>query len=229
MLSSISPQVMQRLENFVRVAQVEKVENHQQILLNLSEGNRVLKFWASFAMGNMPLPQPGDKVLVAGEDQENGFIIGHFPTTPANGIRFSIEEDADSGKTILKVPEGDLDLSCAKGSINLDAGKGIKLNSQEFSMDTAKGAFNVTEGSYQGLRFSATLAQSKLFLGKLNSTVGRLIEKAKNVYRQVDSLNQLKAGRMRTLVSGSYHLKGENINQKAEKDVRIDGDKINLG
>jgi hypothetical protein len=229
MISSISPKALQGLENFVRVAQVEKVIDNNQILLSLSVQNRQLELCASFAMGNMPLPQAGDKVLVTGEDLESSFIIGHFPAQPLTHQRFSIEQDNLSGKTILTVPEGDLDLRSEKGSICLEAAKNIKLNSPQFTLETTKGEFNIADASYQGLRLGASIAQSKVFIGKLNTTVGRLIEKAKNVYRQVDNLNQLKAGRMRTLIKGSYHLKGESINQKADKDVRIDGNKINLG
>ncbi len=111
----------------------------------------------------------------------------------------------------------------------MQAAKNIELNSPQFSLETGKAELNIADANYQGVRLGASIAQTKLFLGKLNTTVGRLIEKAKNVYRQVDNLNQLKAGRMRTLIKGSYHLKSESINQKAEKEVRIDGDKINLG
>jgi hypothetical protein len=229
MISAISPQALQGLDNFIRVADVKQVIDAKQILVKLSQDKRVFELWVSFAMGNMPLPQVGDKVLVAGEDAEGGFIIGHFPAQPTRHQRFSVEQDKESGKTILCVPEGDLDLRSEKGSICLQAAKNIELNSPHFSLETGKAELNIADANYQGVRLGASIAQTKLFLGKLNTTVGRLIEKAKNVYRQVDNLNQLKAGRMRTLIKGSYHLKSESINQKADKDVRIDGDKINLG
>ncbi|MGJ8680383.1 DUF3540 domain-containing protein [Paraglaciecola sp.] len=229
MISAISPQALQGLDNYIRVAEVEQVVDSNQILVKLSQDKRVFELWVCFAMGNMPLPQVGDRVLVAGENVDGGYIIGHFPAQAVPHQRFSIEQDEASGKTILSVPEGDLDLRSEQGSICLQAAKNIELNSPQFALETAKGEFNIVDASYQGLRLGASIAQTKLFLGKLNTTVGRLIEKAKNVYRQVDNLNQLKAGRMRTLVKGSYHLKSESINQKADKDVRIDGDKINLG
>jgi hypothetical protein len=199
MLSTISPAAFSVLENFVRSAQVCQVIDATQIRIKLQHDKQEFDLWASFAMGNMPLPQVGDKVLVAGEDLQSGFIIGH------------------------------LDLRSEQGSIRLQAAKNIELNSPQFTLQSAKAELNMAETQYQGLRLSASIAHSKLFLGKLNTTVGRLIEKAKNVYRQVDNLNQLKAGRMRSLVKGSYHLKSESINQKAVKEVRIDGDKINLG
>ena len=232
MISTIGSKAANVLEKFVQTGTVEQVidGNHIRLTLNMLQGP--IELWAVFAMGNMPLPKVGDKVLVAGEDFENSFIIGHFPAKPAKqptGQRFTLAQDELTGKTTLTVPEGDLALCSEKGSIRLEAAKDIELHSPQFSLEAGKGQIKIADVDYQGVRLGASIAQTKLFLGKLNSTVGRLIEKAKNVYRQVDNLNQLKAGRMRTLVKGSYHLKGESINQKAEKDVRIDGNKINLG
>lgn len=229
MISSISPQALHSLQNFVRVAKVERVVDSNQILLSLTDNNKLIETWACFAMGNAPLPAKGDSVLIAGEALDNCFIIGHFPAQPAEFKKFNISQDVDSGKTVLSVQEGDLDLRSEKGSIKLDAAKHIELNSPQFSVQSGKANIDLADAQYQGVRFTASVSQTRLFLGKVNSTVGRLVEKAKNVYRQVEQLNQLKSGRMRTLVKGSYHLKGESINQKADKDVCIDGDKINLG
>jgi hypothetical protein len=232
MLTSITPNNVSVLQDFVRTGRVEQVLNASQIRVTLNLEKRAIELWAEFAMGNQLLPKVGDKVLVAGEDLSSGYIIGHFPVTRAEDApqqRFTLEQDEQSGKTILSVPEGDLALCSEKGSIRLEAAKDIELCSPQFSLEAGKGQIKIADADYQGVRLGASIAQTKLFLGKLNTTIGRLIEKAKNVYRQVDNLNQLKAGRMRTLVKGSYHLKGESLNQKAEKDVRIDGNKINLG
>ena len=47
--------------------------------------------------------------------------------------------------------------------------------------------------------------------------------------RHVQQLHQLKAGRARTLVSGSYHLKGETLSLKADDLATLDGDQVHLG
>lgn len=225
MLTSITPKNMQALQNFIHMGRVKEVIDATRIRVLLHQDKRAFEIWTCFAMGHQPLPQVGDKVLIAGDDLEDGFIIGHFPANPTRTQSFVVEQE--DGKTILTVPQGDLDLRAE--NIRLDAQNNIALNSPEFSLVAGKGDIMITDAQYKGARFGATIAQTKLFLGKLNSTVGRLIEKAKNAYRQVDNLNQLKAGRMRTVVEGSYHLKSERIVEKAEKDVRIDGEKINLG
>ncbi|MDN4502263.1 DUF3540 domain-containing protein [Alteromonadaceae bacterium BrNp21-10] len=231
MLTSITPKSIEALKNFIRTGSVAQIDDANHIRVRIQHEMRFIEVWCSFAMGNMPLPQVGDRVLVAGEDYETGFIIGHFPTTPAPAAQqsFTLEQDKKTGKTTLTVPKGDLDLCSEQGSINLRAAKKIEMSSPQFDLDAGKGNINIADAKYKGLRLAASVEQTKLFFGKLNSTVGRLIEKAKSAYRQVDNLNQLKAGRMRTLVNGSYHLKSERIVEKADKDVRIDGEKINLG
>lgn len=229
MLTSIVPKSLNILDHFLRIGSVEEVVDAAQIRVSLSYNNCSIEMWTSFAMGDQALPKRGDKVLVVGESSENGFIIGLFPTAENKKQQFTVERDPKTGKTTLTVAEGDLDLCTKQGSIHLRAAKEITLSSRKFALDTAKGEIKITDASYEGMRLGATIERCKLLLGKLHNTVDRLVEKAKNVYRQVDNLNQIKAGRMRTLVAGSYHLKSERIIEKAEKEVRIDGDKINLG
>ena len=229
MLTSIAPNSLSSLQHFLRTGTVEEVIDAKHIRVLVPHEHHMVEVWTAFAMGNQSLPNTGDQVLVAGESVDKGFIIGLFPSVSAQTQSFILDRDENTGKTTLTVPKGDIDLCAQQGSIHLNAAEEITLSSAKFALDTAKGKINITEATYQGMKLGVSVERTKLFLGKLNSTVGRLIEKAKNVYRQVDNLNQLKAGRMRTLVDGSYHLKSERIVEKAEKEVRIDGDKINLG
>ncbi len=230
MLNSIVPDKINQVQNFVRICAVEEVKSAEKIRVTLSTEDRKVELWTCFAMGQLPLPKVGDNVLVAGEDLSSGYVIGVLPAKDAvHAARFTIEEDDDSGKVIVSVPLGDLDFRAEKGSINLEASQNINLNCHELDLDSAKGDIKITEATYQGRILGMTVERTKMLIGKVNSTVGRLVEKAKNVYRDVENLNQVKAGRMRTLVDGSYHVKGERIVEKARKEVRIDGEKINLG
>jgi hypothetical protein len=57
----------------------------------------------------------------------------------------------------------------------------------------------------------------------------RILERAKNVYRQVEELQQTRAKRVRTLVEQSYQLNSETTTIKSRKNVNIDGERIHLG
>lgn len=233
MISNITPQAGQALQSFVRIATVEQFSDAENVVVNVAINNKLVQTVACFAMRPVVALSKGDKVLIVGENLDLCFIIGILPGSatpvPSGASGYDIQQDPVSGNTRITVEKGDLELCTEQGSVKIHSAKDIEMKSSTTTLEAAKGVFNIADGAFSGVRFTASIAQSKLILGKLNTSVGRLIEKAKNVYRQVENLNQLKAGRMRTRVKGSYHLKGESLNQKAEKDVRIDGEKINLG
>jgi uncharacterized protein DUF3540 len=61
-------------------------------------------------------------------------------------------------------------------------------------------------------------------------TVARAVfERVMDAYRWASGVIQTSAGRTRTLVTGTATLQAERIVATATKDVRIDGERINLG
>jgi len=65
--------------------------------------------------------------------------------------------------------------------------------------------------------------------GKFEVTTNRIVEKARDVYRWISGIFQVKAGRMRTSVEEDYHLRAGTTTLKARGDVNVDGQSINLG
>jgi len=59
--------------------------------------------------------------------------------------------------------------------------------------------------------------------------VRKAVEKFVDVYRWVRGLSQTRAGRVRTVVDDQYTLSAERIFERAEKDVKLDGERIRLG
>lgn len=113
-------------------------------------------------------------------------------------------------------------------SINLTE-KGILLSSERVGVSAEKAEFRIKEGFYEGKNFKCVLERSKAFVGKIETVATRILERATNVYRQVDELEQTKAGRVRTLVKDTYQLNSKTCYIKSEKNVNIDGEKIHLG
>jgi lipopolysaccharide export system protein LptC len=68
-----------------------------------------------------------------------------------------------------------------------------------------------------------------MLVGKIETIATRILERAKNVYRNVEELQQTRANRVRTLVQGTYQLNSETSYIKSEKNVNIDGERIHLG
>lgn len=63
----------------------------------------------------------------------------------------------------------------------------------------------------------------------MTSTVGRLVQKATDSFRWTENLDESRAGRMRLQVAERFHLKSRHASVIAEGQVKIDGQKIDLG
>ena len=107
--------------------------------------------------------------------------------------------------------------------------KRMKLSSSQLDMSAQKSEIHIKETRYLGERFRGTVDNTRLVVNKLTTIAGSITEKAKDVYKTVENLSQLRAGRMRTLVSSSFHLKAKKAYVKAEDDFKINADKIHLG
>jgi hypothetical protein len=105
----------------------------------------------------------------------------------------------------------------------------VGIGSEDLDVQARKAEFSIDEASYRGQRLSATLQQIKSVVKRSESVAETLIEKAKNSYRSVEALSQLSAGRVRSVINGTYELKSKNAFLKSDEDFKIDGEKIHLG
>lgn len=116
--------------------------------------------------------------------------------------RVLFEFHAKDGRSVVYVPEGDLEVRADAGAVKISARDGVEVT---------------TEGA---VRFVA---------GVLETRAGRILESARNVYREVEELAQSRAGRMRLIAKETFHLLGRTTLLKAEEDVKVKGNKIHLG
>ncbi|NOZ51721.1 MAG: DUF3540 domain-containing protein [Gammaproteobacteria bacterium] len=105
----------------------------------------------------------------------------------------------------------------------------LGLSSERLGVQAQNANIQIEKANYYGKTINGTVEYAKWVYQKLENIVERLFERARNVYRHTEELHQTKAGRMRTLVDGDYHLKSEAIDVRAEETVKIDGKKIHLG
>lgn len=69
----------------------------------------------------------------------------------------------------------------------------------------------------------------RLRADRIETTARAVFERVVDAYRWARGVAQTTAGRVRTLVSGTSSLQAERIVESATKDVRIDGERINIG
>lgn len=103
------------------------------------------------------------------------------------------------------------------------------LSSARLAITARQGEFQFKETRYVSSKFLGKIEDSQLIVGKLSIIANSITEKAKNVYKTVEQLTQLKTGRMRTLVDSTFHMKAKKAFMKSEEDFKINAEKIHLG
>lgn len=174
-------------------------------------------------------PETGkSRVDIPEGDLEISTHSGNIDFTSAKDIRFiskqSIEMHSTKSIRMVKSDDKGKDLT----AVNLESDK-ISLSSPEISITSQKGDIRIDETKYTGKKVSGKIKNVKLIMERLESTANTVIEKAKNIYKTVEGLSQLKAGRLRTIVNASWQFKSKKAFLKAEEDFKIKGEKIHLG
>jgi hypothetical protein len=113
-------------------------------------------------------------------------------------------------------------------AIDVGAGR-VGIRSRELGVRSDRGKLEIERASYVGKRLTASIEGVELAMKRIESVAETVIQKAQHVYSRVDGLSQLVAGRARTLIQGAYQLKSKDAYLKAEKDFKVNGDKIHLG
>jgi hypothetical protein len=168
------------------------------------------------------------------------------------------EHDAATGRSRVVVPEGDLEVGTASGGIRFRSageisleGERVRVTARSAASGTAasldlhpartritgadvgivaqRGEFAIGDETHVGRRFRLRSGHARLQVERLETVARTVIESARDVYRKAERLAQLTAGRVRTIVEGTFHLNARKTRMKAKKDFRVDGEKIHLG
>ena len=65
--------------------------------------------------------------------------------------------------------------------------------------------------------------------GKLEVNAERVVERAKEAYREVEGLLQTRSGRSRQIVKDGYQVLAKRVQIAAEEDAALDGKRVLLG
>ena len=147
---------------------------------------------------------------------------------------------------------GDLSLA-AGGKVSIEGGAGAALRSKaavelasegsSLRLDRERARVEATILETHAERAELSAKDASLVVGTLRSvihrlrenaevverTAGRVVERAREVYREVEGLSQTKAGRLKLVADTALSLLGASTEVKAREDVKIKGEKIYLG
>jgi len=103
-----------------------------------------------------------------------------------------------------------------------------KLCGSKIAVAAQNGDFAIAKTTFRSRRLAAKIDRARINADDIEIVAETIRQKAKNVVQNVENLLQVNAGRMRTFVRGLYNLKGERTYLKADKDMKLKGDKIHL-
>jgi len=247
---------MKQYANVSPITQNESYFGIAKVLDTESDNGRVKLLWekegqqqtieALVATYRTKPLEMGDQVLVSGESIYQLFVVGIIgkpqaddqksnEIVVANGASAKLVKsgeretlnvyssqgkllfcyDAENNTTRVNIPKGDLVLASEEGNVELFAEKEVKLNGQSVKLESK--------------RLSIHAPYAQMIFGRLESVSDTIIEGAKNVFRDVKELTQIRTGRMRTFVDETYQFRSKKASIKADEDYKVDADKIHLG
>lgn len=133
-----------------------------------------------------------------------------------------------SGKAGITLDTG-IDDSIATQPGSVERTQCISLKSHSFALDSSEADMRLGRIRVIGDYFEGALGRISLSVDRLQTIAKISIQTMSSLYQTVSGLTQLQTGRLRTLVAGTWHSKSKRIILRAEEDVKIDGEKINLG
>lgn len=209
---AVAPQRTLVLRNGAR-AEVTGPPEAEKIGVFSRQGNLIFEYDPESGQSRVDIPD-GDLEIRS---------RGHIAFSSEKGIRFCGREPIE-----MESPAG-IGLTAGR-----DAGMTLKpdrvdLSGPAVGIRARRGDIQIEEANYLGRRFSGKVDHIRMVMERFETLAGNVIHKAKNVYRTVERLTQLRTGRLRTLVDETCQLKSKNAFVKTDEDFKVRADQIYLG
>jgi len=135
------------------------------------------------------------------------------------------------------VASGDLRMAAPEGAIQIEARDGISMTTDgalrqdvgELDVRARVGrvAIGMASAFVRSLETTGTHAVQRFERYEVDAT--RIVEKARDVLREVEDVTETRAGRMRLIVRGLTSMASKRTSIQSEEDTSIDGRRVLLG
>lgn len=168
-------------------------------------------------------PERGDVVLVVhGQTATDAYIV-------------AVLSRAEPDKAKLVLPGG-IAMQSDAGALTVRARRVSLEASESVAMQAPSVSLSGISGEMRFMRLEAVAQKMRAHFGavqglaqSVTTTVGRLVQRVGNSLRQVEKLDETRAGRVRMQVEDRFDLKSRHASVRAVGQVKIDGEKIDLG
>ncbi len=199
-------------------AQVVEDEAGERIQLRDGEGCLLFEYDPARKTARVQVPR-GDLELLAPEGE---VLVG-----AGKGIRLTGQTVDLAATASLRALVHDP----SSGGVNsLRMGrKGIRMDTEGLRVDARRGRFNVDRSQITGERVDAEVREIRTTAQRIWTTAESVTQRFGSLCRRVKGLFQSRAGRVRSLISGTWHARSDRADLRSEKIFKVDGSKIHLG
>jgi len=181
------------------------------------------RYRAQKAAGCLLYPEVEDKVLVVSSSTGECYILSVLERTKSTRNRLLFD-----GDTELLSPNGNLQLAGKQG-VNVTSPSQIRIVSTNLQVVAEQSECSISHLSYIGNFLEGKVALVKLMAGKMESIFDCLRQKVKRSYREVEDIDQLKAGKIDYNAERLMSLRGKYSVVTAKENIKIDGKMIHMG
>lgn len=204
----------------------ETNEAKRLVLVQWEQAGQSHRVWARPALPAATQLKAGDVALALGQNLSDVYLIGLLSASPHQDPLATAPLQTPAGATV------NVTQSNSEEIVRVCSKQGALV--VEYHPESGKTVVNVENGDLEFVTQNGSIAfnsakKISLVAHRLETQADTVISKATNVYASVEELNQLQAGRTRTLVKGSCHLQVRDAFLNAEEDFKIDGKQIHLG
>jgi len=147
-------------------------------------------------------------------------------------LRAAREVRVESGEAIAARALGPIELcsevSGGASALSLD-GDRARLTSAHVSVAAERADVKVTDANVVAKTLRTVAYRILERADRVERTADRVVERAREAFREIQELDQTKAGRLRLVADTALSLLGRSTTLKAREDVKVQGEKIYLG
>ncbi len=149
-------------------------------------------------------------------------------TVRGREVRVAADAVAFEGRTVSIAGADEVRIAGGDDRLTIGGARST-LEAKRFRAELEEARFSIRDAFLGVGRVEAAVGRAKQTFEVLDLTAERIVERTKDVFRETEGVAQTRAGRIRMVAAGVFSLLSERATIKAEDDVAIVGEKIELG
>lgn len=172
------------------------------------------------------------------QDADGRPLVSYDPSTGQATVHLAGADLAVRAKDgrIELTSDQDIVLRSAR-TVEIDGRRGVRIQGDRTTFKLGRRSVleapsleaRIENVQFSGERVEATAKDAVFSWGRLRQVADRWFQFARDMYQRIEAALDTQAGRMRTSVDRTYHVRSDQMRFLAREEVRIDGKTINMG